>query len=88
MSFHVLHTILNIVHEARIPTVILETHYVTVTDQVLTQISELLSDREVVIELGLESAEPQVLDRSLGKYIRFDLNDKMSLTLVCPYVKK
>lgn len=69
MSFHVLHTILNIVHETRIPTVILETHYVTVTDQMLTRISELLPDREVVIELGLESADPQVLDRSLGKYM-------------------
>jgi len=68
----VLDAVLEAVHESGVPAVILETHYTTVTPEVLARVREALPDREVVIELGFESANPQVLEHSLCKYMDLD----------------
>lgn len=69
MAPPVLRTVLEAVHKSGIPTVILETHYTTVTPEALIRIQKALPDREVVLELGFESADPWVLEHSLCKYM-------------------
>ena len=69
MPHNVLRSILETVYSFHIPSVILETHYTTVNDQILDWIATLLPNREIVIEMGFESANTNVLEYSLGKYI-------------------
>lgn len=69
MSWNILETILRRLAHEKIPTIILETHYTTITRQKLRCIQRLLPDSEVVIELGFESANPKVLKESLNKYM-------------------
>lgn len=68
----VLRAVLKVIHASSIPTVILETHYTTVTDETLARVAQCLPNREVMIELGLESSNPEVLEHSLGKYMDLD----------------
>ena len=80
MSPQVMATLLKAVFQSGIPSVILETHYTTVTATILEKIRQALPGREVVIELGFESSNPAVLEKSLCKYMNLEtLADKMQL---------
>lgn len=68
----VLDAVLETVRSSGVPTVILETHYTTVTPQVLKRLQATLPDQEVVLELGFESSDPWVLEHSLCKYMDLD----------------
>ena len=72
MPWNVLEKILRRLAQEELPTIILETHYTTITQQKLCRIRELLPKSEVVIELGFESANPKVLKESLKKYLDLD----------------
>jgi len=72
MPPQILWTVLQAVRRSTVSSVILETHYVTVTDAALERVREALPDRELVIELGFESADPYVLEHCLGKYMDLD----------------
>lgn len=61
--------ILKSLNEIDIKTVIFETHYSTVSNEKLREIRSILSDKEIVIELGLESSNQFVLNESLNKQI-------------------
>lgn len=68
----VLSAVLETVRASSIPSVIFETHYTTVTPQILSRLQKALPDQEIVLELGFESATPQVLEHSLCKYMDLD----------------
>lgn len=72
MTWETLSVILDEVYRSGVPTVILETHYTTVTLENLARIREALPDREVIIELGLESSNPWVLEHSICKYMNLN----------------
>lgn len=72
MDPQVLAALLEAVSESAIPSVILETHYTTVTQAALKHIKEALPGRELVIELGFESANPDILEHSLCKFMDLD----------------
>ena len=80
MSPQVMAALLKAVFQSGIPSVILETHYTTVTATILEKIRQAMPGREVVIELGFESSNPAVLEKSLCKYMNLEtLADKMQL---------
>ena len=56
-------------HKIDIHTVIFETHYTTVNHKVCRWLRELLPDKDIVIEIGLESADDLVLKKCLNKKI-------------------
>ena len=49
--------------------IIFETHYLTINHSILEIIKQKLKDKEVVIELGLESSNREVRENCLNKYI-------------------
>lgn len=69
MSWDTLECILSRIAREAIPTILLETHYTTVSAWKLQRIRELLPNSEVVIEMGFESADPAVLRDSLHKFM-------------------
>lgn len=69
MSWDTLECILSRIAREAIPTILLETHYTTVSEWKLQRIQELLPNSEVVIEMGFESADPVVLRDSLHKFM-------------------
>lgn len=69
MSVETLMAILEKINSTDIRTVIFETHYVTVDETILNFLSDHLPGREIMLELGLESSNPDVLENSLGKYM-------------------
>ena len=52
--------------------IIFETHYLTINPSILEVIKQKLKDKEVVIELGLESSNREVRENCLNKYIDND----------------
>lgn len=64
--------ILNSLNSIDIKVIIFETHYTTVTEEVLDKISSRLIDKDVVIEMGLESADAFVREQCLNKPIDLD----------------
>lgn len=69
MPWFVLKAILEKVNETSIPTVILETHYTTINSGMLERIQACLPQKEIVIEMGLESVDLWTLEHSIGKYM-------------------
>ena len=65
----VLMTILGYLRVKPIDRIILETHYLTVSDEVLDFIVKQLSGKRIAIEMGLESGNQMVLDNILQKKI-------------------
>ena len=49
--------------------IIFETHYLTINDSILSLIKQKLYNKEVVIELGLESSNKEIREKCLNKYI-------------------
>lgn len=81
ISLSVLCTILKAVHESGIPTVIIETHYTTITFPLLMLLEAYLPNREIVIEMGLESVDPWVLKYPIHKYMNLDVLAKTISTI-------
>lgn len=52
-----------------IATIVFETHYTTVTRESCRLLQSLLPEKDVVIEIGLESADSEVLEKCLHKQI-------------------
>lgn len=61
--------VLNWIAPSDINDILFETHYTTVTQSVLDQIADALTGRTVSIEMGMESANIDVLTSSLHKYM-------------------
>ena len=49
--------------------IIFETHYLTINASILELIKQKLVDKEIVIELGLESSNKEIREKCLNKYI-------------------
>lgn len=49
--------------------IIFETHYLSINEFILNLIKEKLSNKEITIELGLESSNKEIREKCLNKYI-------------------
>ena len=61
--------VLKQIAETQIPYITFETHYRTVTSEVMDEIQYYIGDRTIAYEMGLESADPYVLECCLNKDI-------------------
>ncbi len=76
--------ILNMLKNLNIHTIIFETHYSTISTDKLNLICDILQNKEIVIELGLESSNQIVLSECLNKTI--DLKEfKKTVDLIHEY---
>lgn len=57
------------ISKTSISVIIFETHYSSINEKILNLIKEKLSDKEIIIELGLESSNKEIRERCLNKYI-------------------
>lgn len=73
MPWFALEAVLRRINKSSIPTIILETHYTTIKPEILKQVQACVPEKEVVIEMGLESADLWTLEHSIGKFM--DLNE-------------
>jgi len=81
ISPNMLDEILYRIEKTNVETVIFETHYTTITTEVLKRVNDLLQNKKIVIEMGLESADENVQKLSLNKFI--DLNKfKTTINLI------
>ena len=62
-------TLLDELSRININVIIFETHYLTINDSILSLIKQKLYNKEVVIELGLESSNKEIREKCLIKYI-------------------
>ena len=62
-------TLLDELSNINIDVIIFETHYLTIKDSILSLIKQKLYNKDVVIELGLESSNNEVREKCLNKYI-------------------
>lgn len=72
VTLNILDTICRYLNDTKIKTIIFETHYTTINENVCVWLSSRLPNKDIVIELGLESSNLCVLDKCLNKHI--DLN--------------
>lgn len=63
--------ILQQIAETQIPYITFETHYRTITSEVMDEIQHYIGDRMIAYEMGLESSNPYVLENCLNKDIDF-----------------
>lgn len=70
---HILYNLLDGLSDTNIRIIIFETHYTTVTKEILKKVSNKLSGKDIVIELGLESFDETVLEQCLNKSINIDV---------------
>lgn len=61
--------ILEYANKTNIPNIILETHYCDITDRKLQKIKEILSSKNITIELGLETVNQTYQDNLIMKHI-------------------
>lgn len=67
-----------------VESVIFETHYTTVTAELLNAIKNRLPNKKLVVELGFESSNEEVLKNSIHKYMNLDdLKDSLSVIKGC-----
>lgn len=64
-----LKTLLDEISKIDINVIIFETHYLSISIQILELIKHKLSNKEIVIELGLESSNKFIREKCLNKYI-------------------
>lgn len=76
MSRDTLCSILNSVSRMKAEHVLLETHYTTICEEVLDLVHQALPHKKIYIEMGLESANPEVLEKSIRKYMDLSLLQK------------
>lgn len=68
-----LEKILEYLNEQQIYTIILETHYTSITEQVCQWLRSILPEKDIVVEVGLESVDKFVQNKCLNKNINLDL---------------
>lgn len=84
MSRETLGAILKSVTKMNVAHVLLETHYTTIDEDVLNFIRNALPNKEIYIEMGFESANPKVLQKSFRKYM--DLSQlKKAMEMISGY---
>lgn len=64
--------IMEYANETDIPNIIIETHYLDATDEVLRIVKQLLSSKKVIIELGMETANQKYQDYLIMKHIKME----------------
>lgn len=69
---NVLKAILEYLKHKDINRIIFETHYSTVTASILAQLTNMLPNKHIAIELGFESSNQAVLDKCLKKKINLE----------------
>lgn len=57
------------VFQSGIPQIIIETHYKSISDNILHRISQLLPSRRIELEVGLETVNPWIGEHILNKHI-------------------
>lgn len=62
-------TLLYELSNINIDVIIFETHYLTINDSILSLIKQKLYNKDIVIELGLESSNKEIREKCLNKYI-------------------
>lgn len=62
-------TLLDELTNINIDVIIFETHYLTINDDILSLIKQKLCNKDIVIELGLESSNKEIREKCLNKYI-------------------
>lgn len=62
-------TLLYLLADIEIKTIIFETHYLTINVSILNLIQQKLPNKSIAIELGLESSNKQIREKYLNKYI-------------------
>ena len=62
-------TLLDKLSNINIDVIIFETHYLTINDSILSLIKQKLANKDIVIELGLESSNKETREKCLNKYI-------------------
>ncbi len=62
-------TLLDELSNINIDVIIFEIHYLTINDSILSLIKQKLYNKDVVIELGLESSNKVIREKCLNKYI-------------------
>ena len=62
-------TLLDELSNINVNVIFFETHYLTINDSILSLIKQKLYNKEVVIELGLESSNKEIREKCLNKYI-------------------
>lgn len=62
-------TLLDELSNINIDVIIFETHYLTINDSILSLIKQKLYNKDIVIELGLESSNKEIREKCLNKYI-------------------
>ena len=68
------------IKKTEIESIIFETHYSFVTEELLRKLAASLPCKRIAIELGFESSDPEVLEKSLHKYMNLeDLSEAISL---------
>lgn len=76
ISKEVLDTVIAFLADSSINDIIFETHYTTVTTDILNELQTRLPDKHIMIEMGLESADPYVLSHCLNKAINLNAFEK------------
>ncbi len=70
--------ILKMIHEQDIfKSITFETHYTTISRNILQDIRRKLPDKTIAIEMGLESSDPCILQNIYNKFINFDAFEKI-----------
>ncbi len=73
-------TLLGELSKINIDVIIFETHYLTINDSILSLIKHKLCNKNVVIELGLESSNKEIREKCLNKFINnANFIDKINL---------
>lgn len=62
-------TLLDELSNINIDVIIFETHYLSINNSILSLIKQKLYNKDIVIELGLESSNKQIREKCLNKYI-------------------
>lgn len=69
MPMENIEVLLNELSKINTKVIIFETHYLTINASILELIKTELRDKEIVIELGLESSNKEIREKYLNKYI-------------------
>lgn len=65
-------TLLEELAKINVKVIIFETHYLSINEKILNLINEKLPNRDIIIELGLESSSNEIREKCLNKYINND----------------
>lgn len=69
ISAHLYRLILQEAASHDIPQIEIETHYQTVTEEKLDTIAQIIPDREIIIEMGLETTNPDYHEFIIAKHV-------------------